>query len=271
LVGPGRGIVAGMIAPETQPGGLRLPRNVLGGMRSMVYVFRLIRTPQPPASIYLGENRTMKKLVLSLAAAPAFAARGDMWLGGTTGFALPFGDFADIASIGYNLGVTGDYVLNDQWAIGGEVGYYTFGGNDDLEKRLTAQYATPVDFRFRALPVTIHGKYLLPGDDKKAPFIKGAIGMYNVNSSVEGGLINTDDSQTAFGFQLGGGVNFKTGTNFTWGGDVLYHYIGTENSSNMLTARATLMFGFSRNGTPTTQPPTPTPTPAPQTPPSGTP
>jgi len=212
----------------------------------------------------------MKKLALAfaavatLAATPALAARGDTWWGGALGVDMPFGDFADDATIGYNIGATGDYMMSDVLAVGGEISYHTFGGNDDLEKRLTAQFGTPIDLRIRMTPFIVHAKYLLPSQTKIAPFIKGGLGIYNVRSSTQGGLIDENHSETVFGFLLGGGVNFKTGTNFVWGGELMYHYIGTEGAaSNMLTLRGTVNFGFTKSGTPAAPPAT--------TPPSTTP
>ena len=179
-------------------------------------------------------------------ASGAHAAPGATWVGVNAGIGMPFGEFSDFASTGFNIGLTTDFVRSESWAFGGELGWHKFGGNDDLEKSESARLGFPVEFTVRVIPVTAHAKYLLPANESVAPFVKGAFGLYNLNFKTDGGAaFESDDSQTKFGFAIGGGLNFHSTESLAYGAELLYHYISTEEqSSNMITLRGQLLFGI---------------------------
>ncbi len=182
--------------------------------------------------------------LIAMLASGAAAASGTIWVGVNGGIGLPFGDFRDAASTGFNLGLTGDYMKSESWAFGGELGWHKFGGNDDLEKLRSVEEGVPVELTVRAIPITAHAKYLLPANESAAPFLKAAIGLYNLNFKTDPGSLG-DDSQTKVGFQFGGGLNLKNTQTVAYGAELLYHYIATdEKASNMITLRGQLLFGF---------------------------
>jgi len=207
-------------------------------------------------------NRTSKvlALALSLGAATVASAQdatptppttpaaraegvGNIVIGPTAGFSLPFGDFADVATAGFNLGVTGDYYAAPNWAFGGEISWHLFGGNDDLEKELSADLGTPVDIRIRVLPVVAHVKYFIPAQNV-SPFVRGGVGIFNINQEIDAGATTDDDSDTKLGFLFGGGVNFAGASRVQFGADAYYQYIATEgDATNMLVLRGNVMFG----------------------------
>ena len=182
----------------------------------------------------------------AMLASSAVAAPGAIWVGVNGGIGLPFGDFRDVASTGFNLGLTGDYMMSDSWALGGELGWHKFGGNDDFEKSESARLSVPVEITIRAIPITAHAKYLLPANESAAPFVKAALGLYNLNTKTDAGSLGDDnESSTKPGFQFGGGLNFKSTESVAYGAELLYHYIATEDkASNMITLRGQLLFGF---------------------------
>lgn len=184
--------------------------------------------------------------LIAMLASSAVAAPGAIWVGVNGGIGLPFGDFRDVASTGFNLGLTGDYMMSGTWAIGGELGWHKFGGNDDLEKSQSALAGVPVEITIRAIPVTAHAKYLLPANESTAPFLKAALGLYNLNTKIDAGTLgDSNRSETNVGFQFGGGMNFKNTESAAYGAELLYHYIATEDkASNMITLRGQLLFGF---------------------------
>lgn len=176
---------------------------------------------------------------MSTGAAPA---TGSIWIGGTAGFSLPFGDFADQANVGFNIGIIGDYYAAPNWAFGGEISWHTFGGNDDLEKGLSAELGIPVDFEVRVLPIVGHVKYLIPAETM-SPYARAGLGLFNLNFETEAGTSSSDDSETKLGFLLGGGVTFL-GSRVSYGGEAFYQYIATEgDATNMLVIRGNFMFG----------------------------
>jgi len=185
-------------------------------------------------------------MMIATFASGAHAAVGATWVGMNAGISMPFGDFSDFASTGFNLGVTGDYMRTESWALGGEIGWHKFGGNDDLEKSESARLGVPVEFTVRVIPITAHAKYLLPANETMAPFVKGAFGLYNLNFKTDAGTLGeSDHSETKFGFQVGGGLNFGGTESVAYGAEILYHYIATEDqASNMVTLRGQILFGF---------------------------
>jgi opacity protein-like surface antigen len=171
------------------------------------------------------------------------AGVGSIVIGPTLGFSLPFGDFADRATIGFNLGVIGDYYAAPNWAFGGEISWHTFGGNDDLEKELSAAIGEPVDLKLRVLPIVGHVKYFIPAAGY-APYVRGGIGLFNLSSEIEAGSESSDDSDTNLGFLFGGGVNFNGGSRVSYGAEAYYQYISTEgDATNMLVIRGNFLFG----------------------------
>ena len=184
--------------------------------------------------------------LIAMLASSAVAAPGAIWVGVNGGIGLPFGEFRDAASAGFNLGLTGDYMMSDTWAFGGELGWHKFGGNDDFEKSESVRRGVPVEITTRAIPITAYAKYLLPANESAAPFLKAAFGLYNINTKIDAGSEgDSNDSATKFGFQFGGGMNFKNTESVAYGAELLYHYIATENkASNMITLRGQLLFGF---------------------------
>ena len=172
---------------------------------------------------------------------------GSIWLGVNGGIGLPFGDFAHKATSGFNLGLTGDYLVYENLAVGGELSWHSFGGNDNLEKDLSAKLRTSADLKISVVPATVHAKYFLPAGQTVTPFVKGALGLYNYKERTEYGTNNTEHSSTRIGFQVGGGANFKSVTSMLYGFDFMYLYIATEDkATNMLVVRGQLMFGWSR-------------------------
>src|SRR5207249_2508365 len=95
----------------------------------------------PPIS---NEERPMKlkswlgaAVLLAMLASTSHAAE-TLWIGANGGFAAPTGDFGDVANSGFGLGLTGDFPVNPVLALGGELGYYSFGGDQDFEDATSA-------------------------------------------------------------------------------------------------------------------------------------
>jgi opacity protein-like surface antigen len=207
-------------------------------------------------------NRTSKALALALCLGAATVASaqdattptpastttstgvGSIVLGPTLGLSLPFGDFADAANIGINIGLIGDYYMAPNWSLGGEISWHTFGGNDDLEKALSVEAGTPVELKFRALPIVAHAKYFIPAQSM-TPYVRAGVGVFNLATEINGGTVNDEDSETNLGFLLGGGFSIPAGAKASYGAEAYYQYISTEgDATNMLVLRGNFMFGI---------------------------
>ncbi len=176
----------------------------------------------------------------------ASTRRGAIRLGVNAGIGLPFGDYSNQASAGFGFGLTGDYMLQPDVAIGGEVGTFTFGGNHDLENLRSAQLGAPAKITNHVVPLTVHAKYFLPASVQMAPFVKAGAGLYHLSQKLEAGTIIRKNSTTRLGLQFGAGADFHSTSTLRYGVDILYHYIATSGSaSSMLTLRGQLMFGLS--------------------------
>jgi len=190
-------------------------------------------------------------VALLLTVTPAHAA-GRIWLGANAGIGSPIGDFADFASTGFTIGLTGDLALGSQWSIGGEIERYSYGGNDDLEKRKSAELGYPTDLQVHAIPVIGHLKFLLPAAGKAQPFIKAGVGVFTLDSDFNAGPASSSHSETDLGFVIGGGLNLKAAESVVWGGELLYNYIsgdggtGSGGSLNQFLLRAHVLFGLGK-------------------------
>ena len=193
---------------------------------------------------------TLKSLLpvpaLSLATATAHAAAGDVSLGLKAGLGLPIGDFKDVAATGFHIGATGDYALNDRFSLGGDLVYHTFGGNDDLEKALSATLGQSVDFKFSIIQVTPHLRFSLPTEGTLAPYVQLGLGLYrSTGKSDPGG----SDSSTPFGFHIGVGADIKKAESYTYGFSGEFHQISSsdasgDKSANLITVGVHAGFGL---------------------------
>jgi len=182
-------------------------------------------------------------ITVCLALVPTVAFAGPFWLGATAGVGIPFGDFSDVASTGFNIGGNVDYEITSRFAVGGEVGWQTYGGNDDLEKNLSARYLTSVDVTTTAVPLLVHGKFMVPAGGPSAAYAKAALGVYRTRLEVDAGINSDDETSTDFALGLGGGWTYRIG-GMRYGAEGMLHFVSTEGSStNIFMARALIQFG----------------------------
>jgi hypothetical protein len=157
---------------------------------------------------------------------------------------MPVGDFSDRASTGYGFGLSGEKSMGGELSLGGELGWYRFGGNDALEKQLSAANGAPTDVTTRMLPLLVWAKYDL-GTEAIEPYVKFGLGGYFTRTRAEFAGLQQDNNDTVFGITFGGGFTRKINDGMKWGGELGYHWLGTENqASQMLEVRANLLFGI---------------------------
>jgi outer membrane protein W len=187
-----------------------------------------------------------------MVAAVSFAAdapaAGAMTFGVNGGVMVPSGDFGDAAKLGFGGGVYGDYMINEQFAIGIDAGYLMADPKDDYLTLLKGAAEDlgvvdyTVDISNSIIPITAHAKWLPTMKDSKiAPYVVVGGGFYMMKAKwtttgkLEGVDIGTSSDVTenkpgAFG---GAGVDFKVNPQFKVGVFANMHDIFTEGTSTM--------------------------------------
>ncbi len=181
---------------------------------------------------------------LALAASPSHAA-GSTSFGINVGVNLPTGDFGDIASLGYFGGVTGTMMINDQFGIGGDINFHSFGVNNDYEEALAVLAGESVDVSWSAIQVTPHAKFLFSKGGDFIPYARVGLGIYNTKFKIETATSgDSEESSSDFGYNLGIGGMKKLGDKMAMGVELLYHSISSEGeSANLFTVGGVLNFG----------------------------
>jgi opacity protein-like surface antigen len=177
-------------------------------------------------------------------AARAGRSSGSTWLGVSGGAGIPTGDYGEAASTGWHLGVTGTHMMNHQFGIGGDVGYHAWGPSEDVESAL----APDEDIKWSAVQATAHGVLMFPTSGSVKPYAKAGFGMYNLGFDFESPSGDINDSETKFGFNFGGGMNFMTSGNTRWGMTAAYHLVPAEedlgSDVNFFTLGANVLWGM---------------------------
>jgi len=170
--------------------------------------------------------------VLVTSATAAHAANKTFGVGG--GMSMPIGNFADFAKMGYNGGVYGDYWIKTNYAFGADITGNFFGGNSDLVDGLKSTVYPDASVSSALINFGVHGMWVATKEGGAVtPWITYGVGYYNVSAKIENAGVgrNLDNSDGKFGFNGGGGLNFKGNDSMTPGVDVKYHYVMTDNDA----------------------------------------
>jgi hypothetical protein len=193
-------------------------------------------------------------LTLGLLVFGAVAAHaGSFWYGGDAGMSFPTGDYSNAASTGWHLGGTGTYMVNDRWGWGGDLAYHAWNGSDQLNTATEAVYGPGSSFKWTALQTTAHGMYRFSTMSSAKPFATFGMGLYSVTGKLDSPSGNAHTSETDLGFNFGGGVDFLTTGNMSWGLSGTYHMIPTGNDVgtdiNAFALGAHMMWGMTTHET----------------------
>lgn len=113
------------------------------------------------------------------------------------GLSAPTGDYGDAADTGW-LGAGGvTFPVGEAGLWAGAEGLYGQNG-DSVEE----------DENFKIFSAMGILGYDIPTESTVSPYVFGGLGLMSLGSSIEG-----SDSESGFGWQLGGGVGFETGGN----------------------------------------------------------
>jgi hypothetical protein len=152
---------------------------------------------------------------------------GSMELSAGGGTSIPFGDFNTVAKTGYGLGVQGSFYVAPNIAIGGTIGYNSYG--------VDPAYDPSGDASMTIWEFSGQGKYLfMPGP--VSPYAKASMGMYHSKASAYG--MSASSSDLGIGGGLGAQLRLPT-SNIGFFGEVMANSIFTEGSStNFYSVRA---------------------------------
>lgn len=187
----------------------------------------------------------MKKIIAAIlvlgVCTPVFAAGEIQKTGGVMlGYGMPGSDLGDIVDGGIGFGLDFDgYKVNDMWSVGASFIYTTGSG----------EIASIADYDISTMGLTPYAKYSKEvdlGGKKFTAFGLAGVGFYSVNVETTGtGIfngINTDESETEFGFNLGGGLMYPINDKMQVGADIRYHLVASNLSYFIPAAKFTYSF-----------------------------
>ena len=182
--------------------------------------------------------------LVMLTAASAFAAgttkkmthdsgttSGNWTFGIQGGMSKPTGDYGNLANSGWNFGGQADYWMNPQWAFGGDVAYHANTAADAVNAALVADplFGPGTEMKFNTIQYGVHTTYMFPVQSGSTfPYLQGGMGGYNVKSTISGGLLPSDVSQSKLGFNMGAGIDFRATPVVNLGINGTYHYITAD-------------------------------------------
>ena len=169
---------------------------------------------------------------LTLGAAAAHAAPITYGFGG--GLAFPTGDAGDALKMGWNANVYGDYWLSPKTAIGVDIDGNFFSGKDDAVDALKSPAYPDPSISFNTTGFNAHGIYAFPMEKSKMePWVRAGLGFYTSKFKIKdaGPLLDSDDSNTDFGYHLGGGLDWAVSKGMKAGLDAKFTSVMTQDKS----------------------------------------
>jgi len=167
--------------------------------------------------------------IAMLAVLAGSANAGTNWFGVTGGVGIPTGDYSDAAANGWHIGATGTHMMNDQWGFGADLAYHAWGGSDDANAAAELAFGPGSEFKWSAIQGTAHAVMAIPTQGSAKPYLKAGLGLYDLGLKLDTPAGNASDSNTEFGFNVGGGMNFVTHSSMCWGVDAAYHLVQAKN------------------------------------------
>lgn len=131
------------------------------------------------------------------------------------GLSSPTGDFDEIFNSGLGFGGSLAYGVSRSVLLSFELSHHDFDG--DLPRDDAS-----------ITPMTFNAAYVFPTGGSVIPWAGGGIGAYHHHERIQD-LIDTgidfDDSETAFGYNLGAGIGGPIGRRTLLGGGFRFHHV----------------------------------------------
>jgi opacity protein-like surface antigen len=148
------------------------------------------------------------------------------------GLSSPTGDFDNFFNSGLGVGGSIDYGISPDVLLGFEISHHSFDGDlpgDDAN----------------ITPMTFNAEYIVPVVGNVKPFVGGGIGAYRHHEAIEQlDASIVEDTETTFGFNLGGGIAGRVGRQTLLGGGVRFHHVDGDRlpEANFFTFQVGLGF-----------------------------
>ena len=183
-------------------------------------------------------------LVLGVGAANA----GTNWIGFSGGAGIPTGDYGDAATTGWHIGATGTHMVNDQWGLGGDIGYHAWAGSSSANAAAELLFGAGSEFSWSAFQASGHAVMMFPTQSNVKPYANVGLGIYDIALKLTTPTGDDNTSKTKLGFNFGGGMNFVGSGNQRWGMDAAYHIVPAQDDLgtdiNFFTLGVNLMWGL---------------------------
>ncbi len=137
-------------------------------------------------------------------ASTAHAQTSPISLGVNAGAAIPTGDFGDLVSTGWTVGVDGTFNITPMFGIYAGYSVSQFSLSDDAQELLGEGDVTEQGFD-AGIKATFGGGAL-----PFTPFLKGGLIFHKIGADFEDEE-DEEDSDSELGFEVGGGVVFPLG------------------------------------------------------------
>ena len=126
---------------------------------------------------------------------------------------MPTGDYhATESGEGFNAGWTGMVFVgakvSSRLSLRLDGTYGTHGANDALKDDLTTALGDPTDATTKLVGASFDVTYPLSAGARVRPYVLGGLGMYHVTISVTSAGSSTDNTETNFAWNLGGGLEY---------------------------------------------------------------
>lgn len=151
--------------------------------------------------------------ILAALAAVSVATTANAQMGPTTPFsfnvnagaALPTGDFGDLVSTGWTVSADGTFNITPMFGIYAGYSFSQFGVSDDFEDLVGEGDITEQGFD-AGIKATFGG-----GTLPFTPFLRGGLIFHKIGGDFEDEDVESEDSDSELGFEIGGGVTFPLG------------------------------------------------------------
>lgn len=165
----------------------------------------------------------MKKFIITISILAGFLvnpAYSQLQIGGQIGPQIPIGDLGDGVNASIGLNVSGKYFIQENMAIGLNLGKHWFG---------TGSSHASVS----VMPITGLFEYYL-GSSEFKPYVGMDLGLYIVKSKFSWGSQKYSASKAYFGFAPKMGLSYNILDNIAATADVKFHFMTTDPMANYI-------------------------------------
>lgn len=178
--------------------------------------------------------RTLVAVAALVFATAATASAAGVTVGVNAGIQSYTGDAGEGWKSGVTFGATGDYMLNEQWSVGVNLGFTSSKHDDDGVEASTLYpgLSGTISDELKVTQYGAHVRWFLPVKGTPVhPYAVAGLGMYGVKAEFSAGSYSEDASDTKFGERLGAGATWMLNPMVGINAEADYHMVQTEGES----------------------------------------